>query len=165
MQAGADVYVEKPISVDVVEGRSMVAAARMPDAFDGLLIGYPGFNLPRAALQHVRPVELWASAAATGTAAHRARARQERACRAAASARPVALGRRAAPAPRVAMGHALPAAALGNLAARERLAAGVRPAAEAHVSPAEALGSLAAQERLAAGVRTAAQPSATRAGG
>ncbi|MCP5520870.1 MAG: Gfo/Idh/MocA family oxidoreductase [Verrucomicrobiales bacterium] len=28
MQAGADVYVEKPISVDVVEGRSMVAAAR-----------------------------------------------------------------------------------------------------------------------------------------
>ena len=28
MQAGADVYVQKPISVDVVEGQSMVAAAR-----------------------------------------------------------------------------------------------------------------------------------------
>lgn len=28
MQAGADVYVEKPISVDVVEGQAMVAAAR-----------------------------------------------------------------------------------------------------------------------------------------
>ena len=28
MQAGADVYVEKPVSVDVVEGAAMVAAAR-----------------------------------------------------------------------------------------------------------------------------------------
>ena len=31
MQAGADVYVQKPISVDVVEGQSMVAAARKYD--------------------------------------------------------------------------------------------------------------------------------------
>lgn len=31
---------------------AMVAATRMPDAFDGLLVGFPGFNLPKAALQH-----------------------------------------------------------------------------------------------------------------
>ena len=31
---------------------AMVAAARTPEAFDGLLVGAPSFNLPRAALQH-----------------------------------------------------------------------------------------------------------------
>lgn len=31
---------------------AMVAAARMPEAFDGLLVGYPGFDLPKAAIQH-----------------------------------------------------------------------------------------------------------------
>jgi len=36
---------------------AMVAAARMPEAFDGLLIGAPGFNLPRAALQHALDVQ------------------------------------------------------------------------------------------------------------
>ncbi|AUH32657.1 tannase/feruloyl esterase family alpha/beta hydrolase [Paracoccus tegillarcae] len=36
---------------------AMVAAARMPDAFDGLLIGAPGFNLPRAAVQHALDVQ------------------------------------------------------------------------------------------------------------
>ncbi|SFR13175.1 tannase/feruloyl esterase family alpha/beta hydrolase [Poseidonocella sedimentorum] len=36
---------------------AMVAAARMPQAFDGLLIGYPGFNLPRAAVQHALDVQ------------------------------------------------------------------------------------------------------------
>src|ERR1700719_4683378 len=30
VEAGADVYVQKPISVDVVEGQAMVAAARRP---------------------------------------------------------------------------------------------------------------------------------------
>ncbi|MCT7377874.1 tannase/feruloyl esterase family alpha/beta hydrolase [Chelativorans salis] len=30
---------------------AMVAAVRLPDAFDGLLAGYPGFNLPKSALQ------------------------------------------------------------------------------------------------------------------
>lgn len=30
----------------------MVAAARFPDMFDGILSGYPGFNLPKATLQH-----------------------------------------------------------------------------------------------------------------
>ncbi|WP_425073202.1 tannase/feruloyl esterase family alpha/beta hydrolase [Sagittula sp. S175] len=40
---------------------AMVAAARMPEAFDGLLVGYPGFNLPRAALQHALDVQAFRS--------------------------------------------------------------------------------------------------------
>ena len=36
---------------------AMVAAERMPDAFDGLYVAYPGFNLPRAALQHAWDVQ------------------------------------------------------------------------------------------------------------
>lgn len=36
---------------------AMVAASRMPEAFDGLLIGAPGFNLPKAALQHAHDVQ------------------------------------------------------------------------------------------------------------
>ncbi|CUH74941.1 tannase/feruloyl esterase family alpha/beta hydrolase [Tropicibacter naphthalenivorans] len=40
---------------------AMVAAARMPGAFDGLLVGYPGFNLPRAALQHALDVQAFHS--------------------------------------------------------------------------------------------------------
>ncbi len=31
---------------------AMVAASRMPDQYDGYLVGDPGFDLPRAALQH-----------------------------------------------------------------------------------------------------------------
>lgn len=31
---------------------TMVAADRMPEAYDGFLVGNPGFNLPRAAIQH-----------------------------------------------------------------------------------------------------------------
>ena len=31
---------------------ALIAASRMPEAFDGLLAGYPGFHLPRAAIQH-----------------------------------------------------------------------------------------------------------------
>ena len=31
---------------------AMVAASRMPDEYDGYLVGDPGFDLPRAALQH-----------------------------------------------------------------------------------------------------------------
>lgn len=38
---------------------AMVAAARMPDAFDGLLVGYPGFNLPKAALQHAWDAQIF----------------------------------------------------------------------------------------------------------
>ncbi|MAQ86153.1 MAG: tannase/feruloyl esterase family alpha/beta hydrolase [Maritimibacter sp.] len=40
---------------------AMVAAERMPDAFDGLLAGYPGFNLPKAALQHAWDVQSFRS--------------------------------------------------------------------------------------------------------
>ncbi|MDF0599771.1 tannase/feruloyl esterase family alpha/beta hydrolase [Psychromarinibacter sp. C21-152] len=40
---------------------AMVAAERMPEAFDGLLAGYPGFNLPRAALQHAWDVQTFLS--------------------------------------------------------------------------------------------------------
>ncbi|WP_127558646.1 tannase/feruloyl esterase family alpha/beta hydrolase [Saccharospirillum alexandrii] len=36
---------------------AMVAASRMPEAFDGLLVGYPGFNLPRAAVQHAWDIQ------------------------------------------------------------------------------------------------------------
>ncbi|MFW2542535.1 tannase/feruloyl esterase family alpha/beta hydrolase [Primorskyibacter sp. 2E107] len=40
---------------------AMVAAARYPEMFDGLLVGYPGFNLPRAALQHALDVQAFRS--------------------------------------------------------------------------------------------------------
>jgi hypothetical protein len=40
---------------------AMVAAMRMPDVFDGLLVGYPGFNLPRAAVQHALDIQAWTS--------------------------------------------------------------------------------------------------------
>jgi feruloyl esterase len=37
----------------------MMAAERMPDVFDGLLVGYPGFNLPKAAIQHALDIQAW----------------------------------------------------------------------------------------------------------
>ncbi|MGE6743144.1 tannase/feruloyl esterase family alpha/beta hydrolase [Allorhizobium pseudoryzae] len=37
----------------------MVAASRTPQMFDGILSGYPGFNLPKAALQHALDVQAW----------------------------------------------------------------------------------------------------------
>ncbi|MGP6087944.1 tannase/feruloyl esterase family alpha/beta hydrolase [Antarctobacter jejuensis] len=40
---------------------AMVAAVRLPEVFDGLLVGYPGFNLPRAALQHALDVQAFRS--------------------------------------------------------------------------------------------------------
>ena len=40
---------------------AMVALERMPEAFDGVLIGAPGFNLPRAALQHALDVQALSS--------------------------------------------------------------------------------------------------------
>jgi pimeloyl-ACP methyl ester carboxylesterase len=36
---------------------AMVAASRMPEQYDGFLAGNPGFNLPRAALQHAWEVQ------------------------------------------------------------------------------------------------------------
>ncbi|QDC09589.1 tannase/feruloyl esterase family alpha/beta hydrolase [Oceanicola sp. D3] len=44
---------------------AMVAAERMPEAFDGLLAGYPGFRLPRAAIQHAWDVQQLRSVAPT----------------------------------------------------------------------------------------------------
>ena len=40
---------------------AMVAASRMPDTFDGLLIGAPGFHLPRAAVQHALDAQSFAA--------------------------------------------------------------------------------------------------------
>lgn len=36
---------------------AMVQATRSPDAFDGILAGFPGFNLPRAAVQHAWDIQ------------------------------------------------------------------------------------------------------------
>jgi feruloyl esterase len=36
---------------------AMVAASRMPEAYDGFLVGNPGFNLPKAAIQHAWDVQ------------------------------------------------------------------------------------------------------------
>ncbi|MGJ4908064.1 tannase/feruloyl esterase family alpha/beta hydrolase [Bradyrhizobium sp. HKCCYLS2033] len=36
---------------------TMVAAERMPEQYDGFLVGNPGFNLPRAAVQHAWDVQ------------------------------------------------------------------------------------------------------------
>ena len=47
----------------------MVAAERMPDAFDGLYVVYPGFNLPRAALKHAWDVQTFLGVADTLPAA------------------------------------------------------------------------------------------------
>ena len=37
----------------------MVAASRYPDRYDGILAGAPGFNLPRAAVQHAWDIQRW----------------------------------------------------------------------------------------------------------
>jgi feruloyl esterase len=53
-----EAYYDQPIQYTYGAGSSnggrhaMIAASRMYDAFDGLLAGYPGFHLPRAAVQH-----------------------------------------------------------------------------------------------------------------
>lgn len=44
---------------------AMIAAERMPDAFDGLYVAYPGFHLPRAAIQHAWDVQSFLSVADT----------------------------------------------------------------------------------------------------
>jgi feruloyl esterase len=40
---------------------AMVAASRQPERYDGILAGAPGFNLPRAALQHAWDIQSWKS--------------------------------------------------------------------------------------------------------
>lgn len=58
-----EAYYDAPIEFSYGVGGSnggrhaMVAASRMPEAFDGLLAGYPGFNLPKAAVQHAWDVQ------------------------------------------------------------------------------------------------------------
>ncbi|TDO96947.1 tannase/feruloyl esterase family alpha/beta hydrolase [Marinomonas balearica] len=37
--------------------QAMVSAVRYPNMFDGLLVGYPGFNLPKAAVQHAWDIQ------------------------------------------------------------------------------------------------------------
>jgi len=44
---------------------ALVAASRMPRAFDGLLAGYPGIHLPRAAVQHAWDVQAFRSVGAS----------------------------------------------------------------------------------------------------
>jgi len=39
----------------------LMAATRMPEIFDGILAGYPGFNLPKAAIQHAHDIKAWSS--------------------------------------------------------------------------------------------------------
>ena len=41
---------------------TMVAAERMPDNYDGFLVGNPGFNLPKAAVQHAWDVQAFTGA-------------------------------------------------------------------------------------------------------
>ncbi len=56
-------YYEKPIQYSYGIGQSnggrvaMVVASRFPTMFDGLLAGSPGFNAPKAALQHAWDVQ------------------------------------------------------------------------------------------------------------
>jgi feruloyl esterase len=56
-------YYQQPIKYAYGIGQSnggrlaMVAATRFPDMFDGLLVGYPGLNAPKAALQHAWDVQ------------------------------------------------------------------------------------------------------------
>lgn len=56
-------YYQSPIKYSYGIGQSnggrlaMVAATRFPTMFDGLLVGSPGFNAPRAALQHAWDVQ------------------------------------------------------------------------------------------------------------
>lgn len=37
----------------------LMAATRMPETFDGILSAYPGFNLPKAAIQHAHDIKAW----------------------------------------------------------------------------------------------------------
>lgn len=62
-EAMVEAYYDAPIAYTYGIGGSnggrhaMVAASRMPEAFDGLMAAYPGFNLPKAAVQHAWDVQ------------------------------------------------------------------------------------------------------------
>jgi pimeloyl-ACP methyl ester carboxylesterase len=44
---------------------TMVAAARLPDQYDGFLVGNPGFNLPKAAIANIAGAQTYATLATT----------------------------------------------------------------------------------------------------
>ncbi|OCX67348.1 hypothetical protein BFP70_01795 [Thioclava sp. SK-1] len=54
---GADIARSYGIGCSNGGRHAMVAASRMPAAFDGLLAGAPGYRLPKAALQHALDVQ------------------------------------------------------------------------------------------------------------
>ena len=62
-----EAYFEAPVRYSYGLGssnggrHSLVAASRMAESFDGLIAGYPGFRLPRAALQHAWDVQTFRS--------------------------------------------------------------------------------------------------------
>lgn len=67
VRSGVEQYYGKPVAFAYGIGSSnggrhaMMAASRMPAAFDGLLAGYPGFNLPKASIQHAWDIQTWSS--------------------------------------------------------------------------------------------------------
>jgi len=62
-----EAYYDAPIRYTYGMGSSnggrhaLVAASRMPESFDGLIAGYPGIHLPRAAIQHAWDVQTFRS--------------------------------------------------------------------------------------------------------
>lgn len=58
-----EAYYDAPVRYTYGMGASnggrhaLVAASRLPESFDGLVAGYPGLNLPRAAVQHAWDVQ------------------------------------------------------------------------------------------------------------
>ena len=66
-----EAYYQAPIQFTYGMGSSnggrhaMIAASRMGDQFDGLVAGYPGFNLPKAGIQHAWDVQAFRSVGST----------------------------------------------------------------------------------------------------
>lgn len=66
-EAMVETYYGRPVAYRYGVGSSnggrhgMVAAARTPGLFDGLLIGYPGYRLPSAAIQHAHDFQTLAA--------------------------------------------------------------------------------------------------------
>ncbi len=62
-----EAYYEAPVQYSYGFGSSnggrhaLVAASRMAESFDGLIAGYPGYRLPRAAIQHAWDVQTFRS--------------------------------------------------------------------------------------------------------
>ena len=75
-----EAYYQAPIQFTYGMGSSnggrhaMIAASRMGDQFDGLVAGYPGFNLPKAGIQHAWDLQAFRS---TGNTLQQALSREE----------------------------------------------------------------------------------------